>query len=119
MVETLSNVVVVDGRDDGFNDDYLYDKRGIQVTPKIILSADYQSLSRRAARAIMLTQAAKSDRRIQREVMELVADQEAKAAAAQLLGETLGSYDSPRDSSSVEMEVVNEKDEYVDMEGYS
>jgi len=117
VVETLSNVTVVDGRDDGFSDNYLFDKHGIQVTPKIVLPAGYQNMSRRAARAIMLSQAAKSDRRIQKEVMELVVDRDAKAAASQLLGETLDYDDISKDE--VKSEVHEKDDEDVDMEGYS
>jgi len=112
VVETLSNVTVVDGRDDGFSDNYLFDKHGIQVTPRIVLPADYQNMSRRAARAIMLSQAAKSDRRIQKEVME------AKAAASQLLGETSGHDAASKDGVEPEVHEKDE-DEDVDMEGYS
>jgi len=107
---------VVDGRDDGINDNYLFDKRGVQVTPRIILSAEYQNMSRRAARAIMLSQAAKSDLRIQKDVMEQVADREAKTAAAQLMDEVINTDGPPKHSIAKE---IHEEDEDVDMEGYS
>lgn len=120
MVETLSNVTVVDGRDEAVSDIYLFDKHGVQVTPKIVISAEYQKMSRREARAIMLSQAAKSDRRIQKEVIEQVADREAKAAVSELLGETLGNG-APFTDRTRHLEEVHEEDEDedVDMEGYS